>query len=141
MQMLDAYKTQPYVNRSKKALPTQLQQLAESKKEISDLVKRVNKAKPVLPLTAYTGSYRNEISGDIIVNKIDDKKLEIVFGSHKNLKATLDYMDKDEWLMRHSKIAYGIFLTKFEVENGKVSSVKVKANDFVKYDPYVFVKE
>jgi hypothetical protein len=41
----------------------------------------------------------------------------------------------------YSPIAYGIFASKFKVENGKVISVEIKVNDFIEYDPYVFEKK
>ncbi len=140
-QILDAYLNQPYVNRSKRALPAQLKQISDAKKEVSDLEKRVLNKKPTIAVNLFEGAYNNEVYGGISLKKLNDNKLEITFNGHKNLKATLDYMDNDEWLLRYNNVAYGIFPAKFEIKNGKVSSVKIKANDFVEYDPYVFVKE
>ena len=140
-QILDAYLNQPYVNRSEKSLPGQLKNIAEAKKEITDFEKRVGKAKPELPISAYAGNYKNEIYGPLSINELKNKTLEITFLNHKTLKATCQYMDKGEWLMRYNNIAYGIFATKFQIDGSSVKSVSIKANDFVEYDPYVFVKE
>ena len=140
-QILDAYLNQPYVNRSEKSLTGQLKNIAEAKKEITDFEKRIGKAKPKLTISAYAGNYKNEIYGPLSVTELKNKTLEITFLNHKTLKATLQYMDKGEWLMRYNNIAYGIFATKFQLDGSSVKSVSIKANDFVEYDPYVFVKE
>jgi hypothetical protein len=50
-------------------------------------------------------------------------------------------MDNDEWMLTYNPIVYGVFATKFKIENNKVSSVVIKANDFVEYDPYTFIKK
>jgi len=50
-------------------------------------------------------------------------------------------MDNGEWLLRYNNIEYGIYPATFETENGKVKSIKVKANDFIEYDPYIFKKK
>ncbi|WP_026899349.1 serine hydrolase [Daejeonella oryzae] len=140
-QILDAYLDQPYVNRSEKALPAQLKGIAEAKKEVADLENRIGKGKPELPLAAYAGNYKNEIYGPITIKEVKNKSLEITFLNHKSLKATLQYMDKNEWLMRYNNIAYGVFATKFQIEGKSVKSITIKANDFIEYDPYIFVKD
>ena len=140
-QILDAYTGQPYVNRSQKALPGHLKDLEEAKNEVLKLEKRVGKAKPSLAIDNYTGTYNNGIYGDIKINKLSNNKLEVIFTNHRSLKATLDYMDKDEWMLKYNNIAYGVFATKFDQKGGKVNSITIKANDFIEYDPYVFVKQ
>jgi CubicO group peptidase (beta-lactamase class C family) len=140
-QILDAYLNQPHVNRSERSLPGQLKNIAEAKKEIADFEERIGKAKPALPLSAYAGNYKNEIYGSVSITEVKNKTLEITFLNHKTLKANLQYMDKGEWLMRYNNIAYGVFATKFQLDGSSVKAVTIKANDFVEYDPYVFVKE
>ena len=95
---------------------------------------------PSLPLTAYVGEYTNELYGKINITQ-QQNKLLIQFGTHPNLTATLDYMDNDEWLLEYNNIEFGIFSAKFNITNGKVVSVPIKANDFVEYDPYLFEKK
>ena len=34
-----------------------------------------------------------------------------------------------------------MFPLKFKIENKKVKSVNIKANDFIEYDPYTFIKQ
>jgi len=50
-------------------------------------------------------------------------------------------MDKDEWMLKYDNIEYGIFAIKFKIENQKVQSVEIRANDFVEIDPYTFIKK
>ena len=140
-QILDAYTNQPYANRSKNALPDHLKDLEAAKSEVAKLEKRVAKGKPSLAIDKYTGIYNNGIYGNIEVKKLSSNKLEVIFTNHRTLKATLDYMDNGEWMLRYNNIAYGVFSTKFDQKDGKVNSVTIKANDFIEYDPYVFVKQ
>lgn len=140
-QIMDAYLNQPYVNRSKKALPGHLKDIQDAKNEVLKLEKRVVNAKPVMMLDAYTGIYNNEVYGKIQVKKLGKNRLEVLFSNHKTLKASLDYMDKGEWMLKYNNIAYGVFPTKFDIGDKQVRSVSIKANDFIEYDPYVFVKE
>lgn len=140
-QILDAYLNQPYVNHSKRALSEHLKNLTEAKNEVSKLENRIGKAKPELAIDAYTGNYKNDIYGDIRINKLGKNRLEIVFTNHNSLKATLDYMEKGEWMLKYNNIAYGVFSTQFDIKDRKVNAITIKANDFIEYDPYVFVKE
>ncbi|GAB3982234.1 hypothetical protein GCM10028806_53470 [Spirosoma terrae] len=94
---------------------------------------------PALPLSAYAGTYRNGIYGTVTIKTADDG-LNVTFEHHPNLSAELDYMDNDTFRMTYSNQSYGIFPTKFTVTNGKVTSVDIKASDFVEYDSYVFTK-
>jgi hypothetical protein len=50
-------------------------------------------------------------------------------------------MENGEWLLTYNNIAYGVFPTKFKTENNKVVSIDIKANDFIEYDPYTFIKK
>ncbi|MBC7743944.1 MAG: serine hydrolase [Flavobacterium sp.] len=139
-QIMDAYLDQPYINRSKKALPEYLKDLAQAENDLSKLQSRVVNAKPSLPLESYTGKYKNEIYGDIVIRRLDNQSLEVTFTNHKTLKASLNYMDNDEWMLKYNNIAYGAFNAKFNIKLNKVNSISIKANDFVEYDPYVFIK-
>jgi hypothetical protein len=141
-QILDAYLDVPYVNRSKAQLSGFNKEMTKSLDSINTWKQRVNGNKPPVSIDAFVGDYMNEIYGNIVIQK--DKsgsKLNINFKGHNNLTATLEYMDNNEWLMTYSNIAYGIFPTKFKIENNKVVSVDIKANDFVEYDSYIFLKK
>ena len=60
--------------------------------------------------------------------------------SHKNLTATLHFLDNDEWLLQYDNIEYGVHLVKFKLNDQKVASVEIRANEFVEFDPYTFTK-
>ena len=141
-QILDAYLGVPYVNRSKVQLDGFNKGLNKSVEDINKLKARVKGNKSSTPIDVFVGDYSNEIYGPITIRK--DKalnKLTINFKGQHSLSAALEYMDNNEWLMTYNNIAYGIFATKFKIENNKVISVDIKANDFVEYDSYIFIKK
>lgn len=139
-QILDAYLGVPYTDRSRFFLTSARQEEQKQKQELQELANRVaQKKKPALPLSAYAGTYRNGIYGTVTIKTADDA-LNVTFEHHPNLSAKLDYMENDTFRMTYSNQSYGIFPTKFTVTNGKVTSVEIKASDFVEYDSYVFTK-
>ena len=93
-----------------------------------------------MPLSAYAGTYTNQLYGNITISQIG-KQLKINFSIKPDLSATLEYMDDGEWLMQYNNIEYGIFTIKFDIVKGKVKSVATKQNEFVEIDPYVFIKK
>jgi CubicO group peptidase (beta-lactamase class C family) len=141
-QLLDAYLGVPYSNRSKTMLAVLNKQMDETVEKTEALKARVGAAKLALPIEAYTGTYENEIYGPISITKNKDQKsLTIDFKGHNNLKATLQYMDKDEWLLTYNNAAYGIFPVKFKIANNKVISIETRVNEFLDYDAYEFIKK
>jgi CubicO group peptidase (beta-lactamase class C family) len=139
-QILDAYLGVPYVNRSKQQLKGFKDGLREQLREIATWKARLKGAKPTLPLTAYLGTYTNELNGDITITT-SGNGLKINFATKPELNARLDYLDNSEWLMQYDNIEYGIFTIKFDIDEGKVKSVTTKQNEFVEYDPYTFIKK
>lgn len=140
-QLLDAYLGVPYTDRSRFLLNVTRPEEEKQKRELAAMAERVAKRqKPTLPLSAYAGTYRNELYGTIQI-KPDANGLMATFEHHPGLTARLDYMDGHTFRMTYSNQAFGVFATPFTVTNGKVTGVEVKASDFVEYDPYRFVKE
>jgi CubicO group peptidase (beta-lactamase class C family) len=139
-QILDAYLGVPYVNRSAQALPGHTSEMQNSIKDLNALKARLKGNKPAIPLSSFIGDYMNDIYGSISIKTSGDD-LQIIFNGHNSLTASLQYMDNDEWMMSYSNPAFGIFATKFKIEQGKVVSVDIKANDFVEYDSYIFTKK
>lgn len=139
-QILDAYLNVPYVNRSQQQLRGFQSELRQQVQQIRSWKTRVKGSKPVLPLTAYTGTYSNELNGDIVVRQ-EGNQLRINFLTKPDLFATLSYMDNEEWLMEYNNIEYGIFTIRFGIADGKVRSVTTKQNEFVEYDPYTYTKK
>lgn len=138
-QILDAYLGVKYVNRTQPSLRAFKIGMDAQLKEIEQWKSRVKGNKPALAISAYTGTYTHELYGSITIAAVNEA-LTIRFNSHTNLTAVLKYMDKDEWMLQYDNIEYGIFSTKFKIENQKVNSINIKANDFVEYDAYEFRK-
>ena len=139
-QILDAYLNVKYLNRSNQFYDVGRPDFDTTVTKVKAMQARVKGGKPMLELKNYAGKYTNKLYGPVTIS--DDKKdLLIHFTNTKNLTATLQYMDNDEWLMTYSNPAFGIFPLKFMTRNGKVISIDVKVNDFLEYDPYTFVKE
>jgi CubicO group peptidase (beta-lactamase class C family) len=139
-QVLDSYVGVPYVNRSLQQLGGFRRQMKAQVDEINGWKARVKGQKPELPLPSYTGTYSNDLYGNIQISQ-SGNQLKINFPVKPDLSATLDYLDNGEWLMQYNNIEYGIFTIKFDIQNGKVKSVTTKQNEFVEIDPYVFVKK
>jgi CubicO group peptidase (beta-lactamase class C family) len=138
-QVLDAYLGVPFVNRSRQQLPGFLQEMQVQVQQLNDWNARTEKSKPSLPLKSYTGTYHNNLYGNISITQSGNGLL-VSFGIKPDLNASLRYMDNGEWLLRYNNIEYGIFSIRFTEKGGKVQSVSIKANDFVEYDPYEFTK-
>jgi len=141
-QVLNAYLNEPYKNLSKERLPSFLKEQDEKNKKITAWNARLKTAKqPPLKLYDYEGTYKNDLYGAITLASQDDNSLTIKFKNHPSLKATLRYMDHDEWLLTYNNMAYGIFSTHFKIQKRKIVSFDLKVSDFIEYDPYTFTKE
>jgi len=138
-QILDAYLGVPYSNRSQQDLPEFLLTTSTSNNERTVWNSRLNTGKPELPLAAYTGDYSNELYGKIHISA-EKNHLLVHFETKPDLSATLEYMDKGEWILKYNNILYGIFQVQFDLSGTKVKSLVTKQNPFVEYDPYTFIK-
>jgi CubicO group peptidase (beta-lactamase class C family) len=139
-QLLDAYLGVPYTNRSQFLLQFSRQEEAGLQKQWNEWNNRTNRNNtPPLPLTAFTGTYWNDVYGHIDV-KVENNQLVVYPQHHPNLKATLTYMDQQEFLLQWNHPSYGRFAAPFTIKNGQVTSLEVKASDFVEYDAYIFLK-
>ncbi len=139
-QVLDAYLGMPYVNRSQQQLGAFTQEMQEQVAMIAGWRARVSGTVPPIPYKAYAGEYTNPLYGPINISVLGNG-LKINFRAKPDLTATLHYMDNGEWLMEYNNIEYGIFPVRFDISNGKVKSITTRQNEFVEYDPYVFVKK
>ena len=139
LQILDAYLGMPYVNREARSYADLQAEAKRTQADIQKLKDRVKNTPPDQSLD-FTGTYANELYGDLTIAKLPGNKLQMKF-QHHDLTGRLEYMDNNEFMTTYDPIAYGIFASKFKVENGKVKSVEIKVNDFIEYDPYVFEKK
>jgi CubicO group peptidase (beta-lactamase class C family) len=142
-QILNAYLQVPYENLSATVLPAFMDEQAREMKTIEGWKMRIKGNLPTLPIKNYTGTYENQLYGTITISQEKNmpNNLIIQFNSHQNLKATLQYLDNDEWLLTYNNPAFGIFTSSFLTKNKTVSGISIKASDFVETDPYLFIKK
>ncbi len=139
-QILDAYLDEPYKNHSKESLAASMPDFEKSVASVKAMQARVKGSKPALPLSNYVGTYENSLYGPIQISE-KGNGLEIKMLNTYDLTATLQYMDNDEWLLTYSNIDFGILPVKFKIDNNKVASVELMVNEFLDYDPYIFIKK
>ncbi len=145
-QILDAYLGVAYVNRSQQQLPSFNKGMKEQVEQIEGWQKIVEDVQNGPDTTVagndkYIGTYSNKLYGTIIIRQSRDYGYVVDFSNHPNLTASLKTMGQDNWLLEYENIEYGVFKTNFTFNNnGTVKSVFIKANEFVEYDPYEFVK-
>lgn len=142
-QILNAYLQVPFENLSTTVLPAFMDEQARETKKIELWKARVKGNSPPLSIKMYTGVYENKLYGTITISeeKNISNNLIIQFNSHQNLKATLQYLDNNEWLFTYNNPAFGIFTTSFLTKNNLVSGISVKTSNFVEFDPYLFIKK
>lgn len=140
LQLVDAYLGVPYTNRSEAMLPQWRKALAAEQQEIAEWKALAAKATAPANIDAYTGVYTHDTYGKLEVTKASAKQLQLNFKSHNNLKATLDYMRGDEWLLTYNHKGYGVFATRFTKQDERVISLLVKVTDFIEQDPYTFTR-
>ena len=139
-QILDAYLGVGYTNRSKSNLSVYKKNLNDEANVTQALNKRVKENKPPLSLDRYTGTFINEIYGDIEITQQQGlNDLIIKFKGSNNLLGKLQYMDNEEWLLSYNILGYGIFPVKF-IASKKELTIRLKVNNFIDYDYYVFAK-
>ncbi|MFT3826037.1 MAG: serine hydrolase [Chitinophagaceae bacterium] len=140
-EIMDAYLALPYRNYSQTTLADYkagLKEEADWLKKEKDTVALKNAA--ALPLTAYTGEYKDAVYGKMNI-KQENGKLIIRFEHHPGRYGTLEPLGGNRFLCTYSEALYGIKILPFTVENGKVKSVTVTVADFVEFTPYEFYKQ
>ncbi|AYA38889.1 serine hydrolase [Hymenobacter oligotrophus] len=139
-QLLDAYLGMPYVDRSRQLWNRSQAARDETRQNIAQLNARVaKKNKPAVALKNYAGQYTHPVYGPITI-EAKGKQLMLRFSRHPELRATLDYMDAQDFRATYSNLTYGIYPATFVVDNGQVKSVELRVNDGIDQDPYVFTR-
>lgn len=139
--IMDAYLHKPFSDYSSKYLSYfKAQQVEEQKKDkmLRDTV-AMNRL-PQLPASQYTGKYDNDLYGSMTVTQGANNDLEMRFEHHPKMYAKLQPLGGNRFYVTFSDPVLGKAVFPFTVENGKVTSVRVKVADFVEYDPYDFKK-
>jgi CubicO group peptidase (beta-lactamase class C family) len=140
-QIMDAYLGVPYTDRSKFQMQFHEQDKAMTDSKIEGWEIRAKK-KPALPVSAdaFVGTYYNHVYGDMQIVK-ENGELTVLLSHHPKLKGQLEYIDNKNFLLTWNHASYGKFAVPFELRNGKVNAIEIKASDFVEYDGYVFLKK
>lgn len=139
-QIMDAYMGVGYTDRSKYMMGFFKDGKKTLDTDLDALKTRVaKKSQPAKPWEDYTGTYTNTVYGNITISK-GDNMLICRFQHHPDLIGYMEYMDNNEFRITYSNIGYGIYPAKFFMEDNKVKSVEIKANDFVESDSYLFNK-
>jgi CubicO group peptidase (beta-lactamase class C family) len=140
-EILDAYFKRPFRDYSAKYLSLfKFQQDAEVQKDkkLRDSV-TLNRPPALLP-AEYMGKYVNDLYGTMTVTQGINNDLEMRFEHHPNMYAHLQPLGGNRFYVTFSDPAFGKAVFPFTVQNGKVTTVRVKVADFVEYDPYDFKK-
>jgi hypothetical protein len=80
------------------------------------------------------------VYGEMTVKR-EGGKLNMYFSRHPNVVGRLQPKEGNTFLCTYSDPTFGIYPAPFTVEGNAVKSVSVKVNDFLEYDPYVFVRK
>lgn len=145
-QILDAYLGVPHTNRHRYYFNRAKIRDQKNRDGIKTLASRVEKKlKPELPLSAYTGTYQNDLYGMLSITaesvKQGSPRLIVRFQHHPNLTGQLDYMDGNEFRLTFSNPRFGIFPITFSHNANQVDAVEFKATEFVDNDSYIFRKK
>ncbi len=139
-QIIDAYLEVPYRNLNDLYFQRYLSNKEKDDKQRAEYKSIIaKKNKPSLYIGAYTGTYQNEVYGEMTI-KNEDGKLVLHFEHHPTLTGTLQHLAKDEFLCTYNIATYGVQSLPFKITNGKVERITVKVSDFVDYMKYEFKK-
>ncbi|SDE53699.1 CubicO group peptidase, beta-lactamase class C family [Mucilaginibacter pineti] len=140
--ILDAFFGQPFRNYSDAYLKSYkadaaVEQAKEKKLRDSVLLN----LRPMLAANKYTGKYINDFYGSMEVTQGENNDLEIRFEHHPKMFAKLQPLGGNRFFVTFSDPTLGKAVFPFTVQNGNVTSVRVKVADFVEMAPYDFKKQ
>jgi CubicO group peptidase (beta-lactamase class C family) len=140
-EIVDAYLDKPYRNYSNLyAGFFKQQQLDDNAKHQKMLDSVALKLTPGLPLSAYCGSYVNEVYGTMDVVQEVAGELRMKFSHHPNMYASLAFIGNHRFYATFSDPEFSKAVFPFTIVNGKVKGVTVKVADFIEMDAYEFKK-
>lgn len=141
-QILDVFTgTSPRVDRSEQFWPGQEEDMKKQVAEIAAFRARVKAYENhTINREKYCGKYKNELYGKLVVTAMQ-AGLQLEFEQHPALKGYLQYMGNEEWLLSFNNIEYGVYPTRFILKNEKPKGLKIKVNDFIEFDEYIFEKD
>lgn len=140
-EILDAYLKLPYRDYTDVHLGyfrQQMNAMEKADKALKDTA--AMKPATALPLNAYTGSYVNEVYGDMKV-VLENGELRMRFSHHPDMYAKLEALGGNRFYATFTDPVFYKAVFPFKVANGKVTGVSVKVADFIEYEPYEFFKK
>lgn len=138
--VFDAYLGLPYKDYNPKALTAWQQDNEDEAARLAKEREQIAKNVPLeLPLNAYSGTYLSNLYGKMEA-KVENNKLVLSFEHHPDCVGNLESKGGNEFLATYTNTTWGIYPVIFETKDKKVVSAKIKVNDFIEYDPYIFEK-
>lgn len=139
--IMDAYFKMPYRNYNDTYLQEYKRKQAASDAadhRLRDTVAMLHPA--ALPLSAYAGKYVNDLYGNMTITTGEANDLEARFEHHPRMFAHMQPLGGNRFYVVFSDPELGKAVFPFTVQNGQVSSIRVKVDDDVEIDPYDFRK-
>jgi CubicO group peptidase (beta-lactamase class C family) len=140
-EILDAYFKLPYRDYSDAYLKDFKSD--QEKKDAIDRKLRDSVAmlrQPALPLNAYTGTYVNDLYGNMIIVAGENNELSMRFEHHPTMYAKMQSLGGNRFYVTFSDPEMGKTVFPFTVQNGRVLSVRIKVDDELERTPYDFKK-
>ena len=140
-EIVDAYLKLPYHGYADRSVSqTKAYNLAEQQKDkkLRDSVAlnlRTDKG-----LNDYTGTYYNEIYGNVTVARGESNDLLMRFEHHPKMSARMQSLGGNRFYTVFSDPSFGKAILPFYVQNNTVTGLRVKVADFVDMMPYDFRK-
>jgi CubicO group peptidase (beta-lactamase class C family) len=140
-EIIDAYLKLPYhAYADRSASQTRAYNLAEQQRDrkLRDSVAlnlRTEKG-----LNDYTGTYYNEVYGNVTVARGETNDLIMRFEHHPKMSARMQALGGNRFYTVFSDPAFGKAVLPFYVQNNTVTGLRVKVADFVDMMPYDFRK-
>jgi len=139
--LMDAFFKMPYRNYNDTYLQEYKRKQAASDAadhRLRDTVAMLHPAS--LPLSAYAGKYVNDLYGNMTITTGEANDLEARFEHHPRMFAHMQPLGGNRFYVVFSDPELGKAVFPFTVQNGQVSSIRVKVDDDVEIDPYDFRK-
>ncbi len=140
-ELLDVFLKRPFRNYSEQYLTRSKTQKAaqlQVEKKLRDSV--ALNLQPVPFVNNFTGTYHNNLYGNVTIIRGQNNELEMRFEHHPRMFAKLQPLGGARFYATFSDPIYGKTVFPFTIENGRVVAVKIKVSDFVETDSYEFRK-
>jgi len=140
-ELVDVFLKQPFNNYSEQYLARAKNEKAlqlQMDKKLRDSV--ALNLQPAPFVSNYTGTYQNELYGNVTITRGLNNDLEMRFEHHPRMFVKLQPLGASRFYATFSDPIYGKTVFPFTIQNGRVISVRVKVNDFIESDPYEFKK-